>query len=62
MLYGERLAAEWQVHMNCELHGMDQKKPFYYDVVEGKPFVFTNGEDRVRIQLQFVTTFLKGGG
>ena len=62
VLYGERLAAERQVHMNCELPGVDYKRPFYYDVVEGKPFVFTKGEDRVRIQLQLLTIFLKGEG
>ena len=35
---------------------------FHYDVVEGKPFIWTSDGDRVRIQLHLLTTFLKGVG
>ena len=41
---------------------MSQKRPFYYDVLEDKSFVFTCVEDRVWIPFQLLTTILKGGG
>ena len=41
---------------------MDHKWPFHYDVVEGKPFLFTSDEDWIRIPIQLLTTFLKAGG
>ena len=41
---------------------MDYRRPFYYDVLEGNPFMFTSVEYRIRIQLQLMTTFLRGGG
>ena len=34
------------------------KRPFYYDVIEGKPFTFTC----IRIQIELLLTFLKSGG
>ena len=41
---------------------MEHKRPFFKDVVEGKPFVFTFAEDQVGIQYQLLTMFLKNGG
>ena len=41
---------------------MDHKHACFYDVLEGKPIMFTSVEDRIRIQLQFLTIFLKNGG
>ena len=38
---------------------LDFKRPFYYDVLEGKPFTFTTEESRVQIQINLRTTFLK---
>ena len=53
---------ERHVYMKCEVTETDHKKLFNYDVVERKTFVFTSGHERVRIQLQLLTTFLKNGG
>ena len=62
MLYELCLAADRKNYMNCSVPGMDPKRPFYYDVVEAKPFKITSEEDCDRIQVQLLTTFLKGGG
>ena len=62
MFYRAGRAAAPEVYMDCELPEMEYKRAFYIKVVEGEPFGFTSGEDRVRIQLQLLTKFLKGGG
>ena len=62
VLYGSRLEAEREVYMELELPELSHKRPFYYDVLEGKPFTFTTEEDRIRIQINFLTIFLKSGG
>ena len=62
LMYGERLATKRKIYMDCALPEMDHKRPFSYDVVEGKLFIFTREEDRVRFQPQLITTFLEGGG
>ena len=38
------------------------KRPFYYDVVEGKPFFFTTELTRVRIQVELLLIFLESDG
>ena len=38
------------------------KRPFYYDVIEGKPFTFTTESSRIRIQIELLLIFLKSGG
>ena len=48
--------------MDLDVHNLDCKMPFYYDVLEGKPFTFTTEESRVRIQINLLMTFLKSGG
>ena len=48
--------------MELDLPELSNKRPFYYDVLEGKPFTFTTEEDRVRIQINLLTIFLKSGG
>ena len=48
--------------MELDVPDLEFKKPFYYDVLEGKPFTFTSEESRVRIQNNLLMTFLKSGG
>ena len=62
VLYGSKLEAEREFHMELDISDLDFKKPFYYDVLEGNPFTFTTKKSRVRIQTNFLRTFLKRGG
>ena len=62
VLYGSKLEAEREVYMELDVPDSDFKRPFYYDVLEGKPFTFTTEESRVRIQINLLLTFLKSGG
>ena len=62
VLYGSKLEAEREVYMELDVPHLDFKKHFYYDVLEGKPFTFTTEESQVRIQINFLMTFLKSGG
>ena len=62
VLYGSRLEAEREVCMDLDLPELSHKRPFYYDVLEGKPFKFITEEDRIRFQINLLTIFLKGGG
>ena len=48
--------------MELDLPESSHKRPFYYEVLEGKPFTFTTDEDRIRIQVNLLTIFLKSGG
>ena len=56
-LYGSKLEAEKELFMH-----LDHKRPFYYDVVEGKPFTFTSACSRTLIQVELLLIFLGGGG
>ena len=62
VLYGSRLEAEREVHMELYVPDLDFKRPFYHDVLEGKPFTFTTEESQVRIHINLLMTFLKSGG
>ena len=62
VLYGSKLEAEREVYMELDVPDLDFKRPFYYNVLEGKPFTFTTEESRVRIQINLLMTFLKSGG
>ena len=62
VLYGSRLEAEREVYMELDLPELSHKRPFHYDVLEGKPFTFTTEEDRIRIQINLLTIFLRSGG
>ena len=62
VLYGSRLEAEREVYMELYLPELSHKRPFYYDVLEGKPFRFTTEEDRIRIQSNSLIIFLRSGG
>ena len=41
-LYGSKLEAERELFMHLDVPELDHKRPFYYDVVEGKLFTFTS--------------------
>ena len=62
MLYGSKLEAEREVHMELDVPDLDFKCPFNCDVLEGKPFTFTTEESRVRLHINLLMTFLKSGG
>ena len=62
VLYGSKLEAEREVYMELDLPDMSHKRLLYYDALEGKPFTFTTEEDRIRIQINLLTIFLKSGG
>ena len=40
VLYGSRLEAERGIYMELDVPDLDIKRPFYYDVLEGRPFTF----------------------
>ena len=61
-LYGSKLEAEKELFMHLDVPELDHKRPFYYDVVEGKPFTFTSANSRTLIQIELLLTFLRGGG
>ena len=62
VLYGSKLEAEREFYMELDVPNLDIKRPFYYDVLEGKPFTFTTGESSMRIQINLLMTFLNSGG
>ena len=61
-LYGSKLEVENELFMHLDVPELDHKRPFYYDVVEGKPFTFTTASSRTLIQAELLLVFLRGGG
>ena len=55
------MEAERECYMELDLLDLDFKKPFYYNLLEGKPFTFTREDSGVRIQINLPMTFLKTG-
>ena len=51
-LYGSKLEAEKEFFMHLEVPELDHKRPFFYDVLEGKPFTFTSASSRTLIQFE----------
>ena len=62
MLYGEKREKEKEICIDYEVLEFESKRPFYYDVVEDKPFTFTTKKDRVGFQIQLLMTNLTSGG
>ena len=60
ILYGSKLEAEKELFMHLDVPELDHKRPFYYDVVEGKSFTFTTASSQTLIQIELI--FLRGGG
>ena len=48
--------------MHLDVPELDHNRPFYYDVVKGKPFIFTSTSSRTLIQIELLLIFLRGGG
>ena len=61
-LYGSKLEAEKELFMRLDVPELDHKRPFYYDVVEGKPLTFTSASSRTLIQIDLLLIFLRGRG
>ena len=51
VLYGSNLEAERDLYIELGFRDLSHKRPFYYDVLEGKLFSFTTEEARSRIQI-----------
>ena len=62
VLYGVRLEKERELYMELDVPDVCYKRPFYYDVIKGKPFTFTTESTRIRIQIELLLIFLKSGG
>ena len=62
VLYRSMFEGEREFQMELDIPDLDFKRPFYYDVLEGKPFTFTTEESGVRIQIILLMTILKNGG
>ena len=62
VLYGVKLEKEREQYMELDVPDLCYKRPFYYDVIEGKPFTFTTESTRIRIQIELLLIFLKSGG
>ena len=53
-LYGSKLEAEKELFMHLDVTELDHKCPFFYDVVEGKPFIFISASSRTLIQIELL--------
>ena len=61
VLYGVKLEKEREQYMELDVPDLCYKRPFYYDVIEGKPFTFTTEPTRIRIHIELLLIFLKSG-
>ena len=61
-LHGSNLEVEKELFMHLDVPELNHKRPFYYDVIDGKPFTFTTASSRTLIQIEFLLIFLRGGG
>ena len=61
-LYGSKLKVEKELFMGLDVPHLDHKLPFYYDVIDRKPFNFTSKSSGVLTQMELLLIFLKGGG
>ena len=62
VLYGVKLEKGREQYMELDVPELCYNRPFYYDVIEGKPFTFTTESTRIRIKIELVLIFLKSGG
>ena len=62
VLHDSKLEAERELYIDLYVPDLDFERPFFYDVLEGRPFTFTTEESRGRIQIDFLMTFLQSGG
>ena len=59
VLYDERREKAKEFYIEYEVPEPDSKRPFYFDVIDGKPFTFTTDRDRVSMHIQLMMTFWK---
>ena len=62
VLYGVKLEKGREQYMQFDVPDLCYKRPFYYDVIQGKPFTFTAESTRIHIQIDFSLVLLKSGG
>ena len=48
--------------MHLEVPELNHERPFYYDIIKGKPFTFISASWRILIQIELLLIFLGGGG
>ena len=53
------MEAEKDLFLHLDVHEMEHKRPFKYDMAEGKPFIFATESARVPIQIESVTSSLR---
>ena len=61
-LYGSKMETEKELLMNLEVPELDHKRPFCYDVLEGKPFRFTSANSRTLMKTELLLILLRGFG
>ena len=59
VLHGASLADERQIYMDYNIPETGHKRPFSYDFVEGKLFLFESEEDRVTESTGVIATFFE---
>ena len=62
ILYGNRLVTEREIYKDWEILEVDHNRLCSYEMLQGVPFMFISVKDRILIQLQLLTLFLKIGG
>ena len=62
VLYGLKLEKEREQYMEIDVPDLCYKRPFYHDVIEGKPLIFTTESTGIRIQIELLLLFLRSGG
>ena len=61
-LYGSKLEAKKELFMHLEVLELDHKRPFFYDVLEGKPFTSISAKSQTLIQNELLLIFIRGRG
>ena len=56
------MKAEKDLFIHLDVADLEQKRPFYYDVAERKPFTFTTDSARSSMQIHLLTILLRKGG
>ena len=62
LLYGSKLRACREFYRELDVPDLYCNRPFYYDVLERKPFSFTSEKSGIRMQTNLMMIILKGGG
>ena len=62
VLVGQKLEEVREKYKNFEVPELDQKRPYYHDVADGKTFTFTTQTHRTGFQLHLLMTLLRSGG